>query len=101
MFCLANVHEEMQISGNLTIALKRNYESLRGAVSLVAGTELPEVPAFPTHSRHLPPRLQHHGRSRNHTIPVKERPVSPISRTKFGTLLLPETYFLSHLLRFE
>ena len=46
--CLANVLEEMQISGNLTITLKRHYECLRGTVSSAAGTELPEVPASPS-----------------------------------------------------
>lgn len=100
--CLANVCEEMQISGRLTITLKWHYERFLGAVSTVVGTVLPEAS---TCSFSLPPvcswKLKHHGRSRNHMVPDKERPVGPIWQIQLGTLFLPETYFLSNSLRFE
>lgn len=47
-FCLENVCEETQISGNLTIALKWHYEYFLGTVSLAVGTEVHEVPASPS-----------------------------------------------------
>lgn len=52
-------------------------------------------------SHHLPPILQYYGRSRDYTIPVKDRPVDPISQTKSDTPFLPKTYFFSNLFWFE
>lgn len=90
--CLANVSEEKQISENLAITLKWYYKYLLAEVCSGRYND----PWGPWRSILAPIALtilQHYCRSRDHTIPVKDRAADSISQKKFGTVILPKTFF--------
>lgn len=79
--CLANVSEEKQISENLAITLKWYYKYLLAEVCSGRYND----PWGPWRSILAPIALtipQHYCRSRDHTIPVKDRAADSISQKK-------------------